>query len=186
MSAQAPPPVAAFSPPAEAQPAQGAANYIVGAQDVLIITSYDQPELTGKFTIESDGSFTYPYIGRVNVGGMTLRGVKGTEEESGEPGLFQRRSDHRRDRAIPEPEDLHRRRSPDAWRVSDVGQHAAGRSPGACGIDAANREWRGGCRARFERLSCRRARTGTDINDSANDVPDRLARVIFASSKTEI
>jgi polysaccharide export outer membrane protein len=78
VSAQAPPPATPSLQPAEAQPAQGAASYIVGAQDVLIITSYDQPELTGKFTIESDGSFTYPYIGRVNVGGMTLRAVEGT------------------------------------------------------------------------------------------------------------
>jgi polysaccharide export outer membrane protein len=60
----------------ELQTAQPAANYIVGPQDVLIITSYDQPELTGKFTIESDGSFTYPYIGRVSAGGSTLRGVE--------------------------------------------------------------------------------------------------------------
>jgi polysaccharide export outer membrane protein len=58
------------------QSGQTAANYIVGPQDVLTITSYDQTELTGKFTVESDGSFTYPYIGRVSVGGMTLRGVE--------------------------------------------------------------------------------------------------------------
>jgi polysaccharide export outer membrane protein len=63
--------------PVDAPAAQQTANYIVGAQDVLIITSYDQPELTGKFTIESDGTFTYPYVGRISVGGMTLRGVEG-------------------------------------------------------------------------------------------------------------
>ncbi|MBI4887696.1 MAG: SLBB domain-containing protein [Acidobacteria bacterium] len=61
-------------PPAPPQ-AQGA-NYIVGPQDVLIITSYDQADLTGKFTVETDGSFTYPLIGRVTVGGMTLRQVE--------------------------------------------------------------------------------------------------------------
>jgi polysaccharide export outer membrane protein len=52
------------------------ASYAVGPQDVLIITSYDQPELTGKFTVETDGSFTYPLIGRVQVGGTTLRAVE--------------------------------------------------------------------------------------------------------------
>lgn len=57
-------------------PVQQSGNYVVGAHDVLIITSYDQPELTGKFTIETDGTFTYPYIGRVNAGGTTLRGVE--------------------------------------------------------------------------------------------------------------
>jgi polysaccharide export outer membrane protein len=78
-AARLPAQVAPGSPapkPAEAQSTQAAANYIVGPQDVLIITSYDQPELTGKFTVESDGSFTYPYIGRLSVGGMTLRGVE--------------------------------------------------------------------------------------------------------------
>lgn len=54
-----------------------AANYLVGPQDVLTITSYDQPALTGKFTIETDGTFTYPLIGRVSAGGLTLRGVEG-------------------------------------------------------------------------------------------------------------
>jgi polysaccharide biosynthesis/export protein len=57
-------------------PIQQSANYVVGPHDVLIITSYDQPELTGKFTIETDGTFTYPYIGRVHAGGTTLRGVE--------------------------------------------------------------------------------------------------------------
>jgi polysaccharide export outer membrane protein len=55
---------------------QNQASYIVGPQDVLVITSYDQPELTGKFTIEIDGTFSYPLVGRVRVGGMTLRDVE--------------------------------------------------------------------------------------------------------------
>ena len=53
------------------------ADYVVGAQDVLTITSYDQADLSGKFTVEADGSFTYPMIGRVKAGGMTLRQVEG-------------------------------------------------------------------------------------------------------------
>lgn len=51
-------------------------NYVVGPQDVLIITSYDQAELTGRFTVETDGTFTYPLIGRVHAGGMTLREIE--------------------------------------------------------------------------------------------------------------
>ena len=62
--------------PPEPQNIPQAANYVVGPQDVLIITAYDQPELTGKFTVETDGTFTYPLIGRVRVGGMTLRAVE--------------------------------------------------------------------------------------------------------------
>ena len=63
--------------PQATQPAEPTqASYVVGPQDVLIITSYDQPELTGKFTVETDGTFTYPLIGRVRVNGITLRDVE--------------------------------------------------------------------------------------------------------------
>ena len=49
------------------------ADYSVGAQDVLTISVYDQPEMSGKFKVESDGTFTFPLIGRVHAGGVTLR-----------------------------------------------------------------------------------------------------------------
>src|SRR5438445_8685292 len=52
-------------------------DYIVGPQDVLTITSYDQADLSGKFAIEADGTFTYPMIGRVKAGGLTLRALEG-------------------------------------------------------------------------------------------------------------
>ncbi len=58
-----------------------AADYVVGAQDVLLITSYDQPDLTGKFAVESDGTFTFPLIGRVTAGGVTLREVEAMLEK---------------------------------------------------------------------------------------------------------
>ncbi len=51
-------------------------DYIVGPQDVLTITVYDQAELSGKFTVDPDGSLTFPLLGRVKVGGMTLRGLE--------------------------------------------------------------------------------------------------------------
>src|SRR4051812_15451850 len=53
-----------------------ATNYVVGAQDVLTITSYDQADMSGKFTVEADGTFTFPMIGRVKAGGLTLRGLE--------------------------------------------------------------------------------------------------------------
>ena len=72
--------LAAFrAAPASAQPAArsaSAADYVVGAQDVLTITCYDQADLSGKFTVETDGTFSYPLIGRVKVGGLTLRQVE--------------------------------------------------------------------------------------------------------------
>jgi polysaccharide biosynthesis/export protein len=51
-------------------------DYRVGPQDVLTITSYDQADLSGKFTVEADGTFTYPLIGRVKGGGLTLRALE--------------------------------------------------------------------------------------------------------------
>ena len=56
------------------------ADYIVGPADVLIITSYDQDDLSGKFAVENDGTFTFPMVGRVKVGGKTLREVEASLE----------------------------------------------------------------------------------------------------------
>lgn len=53
------------------------ADYVIGAQDVLVITSYDQDDLSGRFIVEVDGTFTYPMLGRVRAGGMTLRQIEG-------------------------------------------------------------------------------------------------------------
>src|SRR5262245_40708643 len=53
--------------------ASGVSDYTIGPQDVLAITSYDQADLSGKFTVEADGTFTYPLIERVRAGGLTLR-----------------------------------------------------------------------------------------------------------------
>lgn len=71
----------AASVSAQEPPSPPEANYLVGPQDVLIITSYDQPALSGKFTVETDGTFTYPLIGRLKVGGTTLRGVEAALEQ---------------------------------------------------------------------------------------------------------
>lgn len=64
-------PVAGQQP--AAPPAAPEADYVVGALDVLVITSYDQDDLSGRFAVETDGTFTFPMLGRVNAGGMTLR-----------------------------------------------------------------------------------------------------------------
>lgn len=51
-------------------------DYVVGPQDVLTITSYDQADLSGKFTVDADGAFTFPLIGRFKAGGLTVRQVE--------------------------------------------------------------------------------------------------------------
>jgi len=48
-------------------------DYRIGAQDVLNITVYGESELSGKYTVEQDGTFTFPLVGRVKAGGITLR-----------------------------------------------------------------------------------------------------------------
>ena len=48
-------------------------EYVIGAQDVLTVSVWESPDLSGKFTVEADGSFTFPLIGRVKAAGLTLR-----------------------------------------------------------------------------------------------------------------
>ena len=62
-----------------AAPGRGAAaqnDYVLGSQDVVTIVVYGEPDLSNKFTIEQDGTFTFPMIGRVTAGGQTLRQVE--------------------------------------------------------------------------------------------------------------
>jgi polysaccharide export outer membrane protein len=57
--------------------AQSAADYVIGPQDVLTIQVFDQADLGGKYTVEADGTFSFPLIGRVMAGGLTLRTFEG-------------------------------------------------------------------------------------------------------------
>jgi polysaccharide biosynthesis/export protein len=54
----------------------GQADYMVGAQDVLTISVYDQADMSGRFKVEADGTFTFPLIGRVTASGQTLRAIE--------------------------------------------------------------------------------------------------------------
>jgi polysaccharide biosynthesis/export protein len=55
---------------------QSSADYVIGPQDVLLIQVFDQPDLGGKYTVETDGTFTFPLVGRVKAGALTLRGFE--------------------------------------------------------------------------------------------------------------
>ena len=73
---QAPPQNA---PPAQnGQPPQNArqGEYIVGPNDVLGITVYDQPQLSRTYSVQADGSLTFPLIGRVKVGGLSTPAIE--------------------------------------------------------------------------------------------------------------
>jgi polysaccharide biosynthesis/export protein len=48
-------------------------NYVIGRQDVLNVTVFEQPELSGKFTVAADGTATFPLVGNLPIAGLTLR-----------------------------------------------------------------------------------------------------------------
>jgi polysaccharide export outer membrane protein len=47
-------------------------SYQIGAQDELRITVFDAEELTGSYRVDGDGDITFPLLGRITVGGMSL------------------------------------------------------------------------------------------------------------------
>ena len=47
-------------------------NYVIGPNDRLRITVWNQDNISGEYTVGGDGSFTFPHIGRVVAGGLTL------------------------------------------------------------------------------------------------------------------
>jgi polysaccharide export outer membrane protein len=70
--AAAPAKPAPGQPPAPAQPV----IYQVGAADVLGIKVFGEDALSNNYTVDSDGSITFPLIGRVQVSGLTTRQVE--------------------------------------------------------------------------------------------------------------
>ena len=72
VSAQVPP--AEDPPPVRARPPS--ADYVIGQDDVVAITVWTHDDLSGQYTVENDGTFSYPLIGRVQVAGLTLRGLE--------------------------------------------------------------------------------------------------------------
>ncbi|MBI2833504.1 MAG: polysaccharide biosynthesis/export family protein [Acidobacteria bacterium] len=56
-----------------AAPAAAQADYTIGPQDVLSVTVWGQRDLSGRYTVELDGTFTFPLIGRVKAAGLTMR-----------------------------------------------------------------------------------------------------------------
>ena len=68
------------SPGTPTPPTQVIANrptdYVVGSQDVLKITVFDEPTMSGSYRVDTDGSFQYPMLGRLPVGGMRIREVE--------------------------------------------------------------------------------------------------------------
>lgn len=53
-----------------------AGEYVLGPGDVLAITTWDQLDLSGKFTIAPDGTFAFPLVGKFQAGGRTARDIE--------------------------------------------------------------------------------------------------------------
>jgi polysaccharide biosynthesis/export protein len=51
-------------------------DYAVGPQDVLTVSVWEQATLSGKFTVGSDGSISYPLLGSIKVAGLTSRAIE--------------------------------------------------------------------------------------------------------------
>src|SRR5256885_16987150 len=66
------------SKPDEQKASPISTSYTIGPQDQLLITVADEPELTGKFRVDNDGSFIFPYLGRVAAAGKTLAQLQGS------------------------------------------------------------------------------------------------------------
>jgi polysaccharide export outer membrane protein len=68
------------APAASPLPAQGASrvipDYSVGPQDVLKVTVFGVAELTRDVTVDSDGTFDFPLIGRIRAAGLTVREIE--------------------------------------------------------------------------------------------------------------
>ena len=78
-AAQAAPPAAAQ----ETTPAtKTAPDYRIGPQDVLNVTVYgEQSPLTGRFRVDSDGTFPYQYLNRVKAEGLTVAEIEDALEK---------------------------------------------------------------------------------------------------------
>jgi len=51
-------------------------DYVVGAQDLLKITIYGEPLLSGAIRVDNDGSFPFQYLDRVKAEGLTTAQIE--------------------------------------------------------------------------------------------------------------
>lgn len=58
---------------ARAQEAGAPDAYLIGPQDVVTISVFSQPTLSGRYQIDTEGMFAFPLIGRVSAAGHTSR-----------------------------------------------------------------------------------------------------------------
>ena len=72
-------------------PAPGrATDYVVGPQDVLKVTVFDEPTMSGTYRVDSDGSLQYPMLGRIQAAGLKVRDIEQTLKSRLEDGYIRR------------------------------------------------------------------------------------------------
>ena len=64
------------SAPATPQQDNSNPGYVAGATDVLTIRVLGEPDLTGNYTVDSDGTITFPFLQRVPVAGRTMKEIE--------------------------------------------------------------------------------------------------------------
>jgi polysaccharide export outer membrane protein len=62
--------------PAAAQTPPRTGDYLLGPQDTVKVTVFEEPNLTGSYRIDADGSFSYPFLEKVKAGGRTTTEVR--------------------------------------------------------------------------------------------------------------
>ena len=95
-------------------------DYVVGPKDVLAITVWNQMDLSGKYSVEADGTFTFPLVGRIAAGGRILREVEADSPRSWLKGPSSARSSASPSKST-QPADFHHRRRPTAGHLSTDG-----------------------------------------------------------------
>jgi len=66
------PAVPQAAPPATTSAKAAAPDYQIGPEDILRITVYGHEDLTQSVLVQSDGTFTYPLVGRVKASDLTI------------------------------------------------------------------------------------------------------------------
>lgn len=66
------------TPPKPSTPPVTAASsdYVVGPQDIINITVYGEPTLSGRIRVDYDGTFSFQYLGRVQAEGLTTAQIE--------------------------------------------------------------------------------------------------------------
>ena len=59
--------------PGSQDPQSSAEDYRLGAEDKVKVTVFGEPDLSGEFLVDSSGVLSAPFLGQIQVKGMTLR-----------------------------------------------------------------------------------------------------------------